>query len=155
MTKSLQPGSSSAVPFLAAVDLGSNSFHMKVVRSSGDELEVIDRIREMVRLASGLDENVNLTEEAMDRALQCLSRFGERLRDIPASQVRVVGTNTLRRAGNAREFMRQAQQVLGHQIEIIGGQEEARLVTWVFPIVSGRAKVACWLWILEAAVPNL
>jgi exopolyphosphatase/guanosine-5'-triphosphate,3'-diphosphate pyrophosphatase len=128
MTKSLQPGSSSAVPFLAAVDLGSNSFHMKVVRSSGDELEVIDRIREMVRLASGLDENVNLTEEAMDRALQCLSRFGERLRDIPASQVRVVGTNTLRRAGNAREFMRQAQQVLGHQIEIIGGQEEARLV---------------------------
>ena len=76
MTKSLQPDSSSAVPFLAAVDLGSNSFHMKVVRSSGDELEVIDRIREMVRLASGLDENVNLTEEAMDRALQCLSRFG-------------------------------------------------------------------------------
>ena len=128
MTDSQQPDSSSAVPFLAAVDLGSNSFHMKVVRSSGDELEVIDRIREMVRLASGLDENVNLTEEAMDRALQCLSRFGERLRDIPASQVRVVGTNTLRRAGNAREFMRQAQRVLGHQIEIIGGQEEARLV---------------------------
>lgn len=128
MTDSLQPDSSSAVPFLAAVDLGSNSFHLKVVRVSGDELEVIDRIREMVRLASGLDENVNLTEEAMDRALQCLSRFGERLRDIPASQVRVVGTNTLRRAGNAREFMRKAQQVLGHQIEIIGGQEEARLV---------------------------
>jgi exopolyphosphatase/guanosine-5'-triphosphate,3'-diphosphate pyrophosphatase len=101
---------------------------MKVVRSSGDELEVIDRIREMVRLASGLDENVNLTDEAIERALQCLSRFGERLRDIPASQVRVVGTNTLRRAGNAREFMHRAQQALGHHIEIIGGQEEARLV---------------------------
>ena len=116
------------MPFLAAVDLGSNSFHMKVVRVVGDELEVVDRIREMVRLASGLDENVNLTDEAMQRATDCLSRFGERLRDIPSDQVRVVGTNTLRRAGNAREFIWRAQQALGHPIEIIGGQEEARLV---------------------------
>ena len=115
-------------PFLAAVDLGSNSFHMKLVRVVGDELEVIDRIREMVRLASGLDENVNLTDEAIQRATDCLSRFGERLREIPSEQVRVVGTNTLRRAGNSRKFMRLAQQALGHPIEIIGGQEEARLV---------------------------
>ena len=64
------------MPFLAAVDLGSNSFHMKVVRVVDDELEVVDRIREMVRLASGLDENVNLTDEAMQRATDCLSRFG-------------------------------------------------------------------------------
>ena len=113
---------------MAAIDLGSNSFHMKVVRIAGDELEVIDRIREMVRLASGLDKHVNLTDEAMARATDCLSRFGERLRDIPSEQVRVVGTNTLRRAGNARQFMQQAQQALGHPIEIIGGQEEARLV---------------------------
>ena len=115
-------------PFLAAVDLGSNSFHMKLVRVVGDELEVIDRIREMVRLASGLDENVNLTDEAIQRATDCLSRFGERLRDIPSEQVRVVGTNTLRRAGNSRKFLLLAQQALGHPIEIIGGQEEARLV---------------------------
>ena len=115
-------------PFLAAVDLGSNSFHMKLVRVVDDELEVIDRIREMVRLASGLDENVNLTDEAIQRATDCLSRFGERLRDIPSEQVRVVGTNTLRRAGNSRKFLLLAQQALGHPIEIIGGQEEARLV---------------------------
>mgnify|MGYP001819193262 FL=1 len=115
-------------PFLAAVDLGSNSFHMKLVRVVGNELEVIDRIREMVRLASGLDENVNLTDEAIQRATDCLSRFGERLRDIPSEQVRVVGTNTLRRAGNSRKFLLLAQQALGHPIEIIGGQEEARLV---------------------------
>jgi len=63
-------------PFMAAVDLGSNSFHMKLVRVVGDELEVIDRIREMVRLASGLDENINLTDEAIQRATECLSRFG-------------------------------------------------------------------------------
>ena len=115
-------------PFLAAVDLGSNSFHMKLVRVVGNEVEVIDRIREMVRLASGLDENVNLTDEAIQRATDCLSRFGERLRDIPSEQVRVVGTNTLRRAGNSRKFLLLAQQALGHPIEIIGGQEEARLV---------------------------
>ncbi|MGB5179432.1 MAG: exopolyphosphatase [Gammaproteobacteria bacterium] len=118
----------SETPFLAAVDLGSNSFHMKLVRVVGDELEVIDRIREMVRLASGLDEHANLTNEAILRATDCLSRFGERLRDIPSNQVRVVGTNTLRRAGNARKFIRLAQRALGHPIEIIGGQEEARLV---------------------------
>ncbi|MDB4409629.1 exopolyphosphatase [Gammaproteobacteria bacterium] len=128
MADTSENGSSPPGLFLAAVDLGSNSFHMKLVRASGDELEVIDRIRDMVRLASGLDENVNLTEEAIERACLCLSRFGERLRDIPGAQVRVVGTNTLRRAGNAREFMRRAQQALGHHIEIIGGQEEARLV---------------------------
>jgi len=115
-------------PFLAAIDLGSNSFHMKLVRVVGDELEVIDRIREMVRLASGLDEDENLTDEAMQKALDCLSRFGERLRDIPSEQVRIVGTNTLRRAGNSRKFMWLARQALGHPIEIIGGQEEARLV---------------------------
>jgi exopolyphosphatase/guanosine-5'-triphosphate,3'-diphosphate pyrophosphatase len=122
------PDSVETSPFRAAVDLGSNSFHMKVVRLVGDELEVVDRIREMVRLASGLDENKNLTGEAIDRAVGCLARFGERLRDIPSEHVRVVGTNTLRRAGNSREFIEQAEAALGHSIEIIGGQEEARLV---------------------------
>jgi len=115
-------------PSLAAVDLGSNSFHMKVVQVEGDELKVVDRIREMVRLASGLDEDDNLTEEAIKRAIDCLARFGERLRDIPSCQVRVVGTNTLRRADNSQVFIEQAEAALGHPIEIIGGQEEARLV---------------------------
>jgi exopolyphosphatase/guanosine-5'-triphosphate,3'-diphosphate pyrophosphatase len=122
------PESVELSPFRAAVDLGSNSFHMKVVRVVADEMEVVDRIREMVRLASGLDENKNLTDEAIERAVGCLARFGERLRDIPSEHVRVVGTNTLRRAGNSRVFIEQAEAALGHSIEIIGGQEEARLV---------------------------
>ena len=122
------PESFETSPFRAAVDLGSNSFHMKLVRVVGDEMEVVDRIREMVRLASGLDENKNLTDEATDRAVGCLARFGERLRDIPPEHVRVVGTNTLRRAGNSRAFIEQAEAALGHSIKIIGGQEEARLV---------------------------
>ncbi|HHZ87866.1 MAG TPA: exopolyphosphatase [Chromatiales bacterium] len=114
--------------YLAAVDLGSNSFHMKVVRVIDGKIERIDRIREMVRLASGLDEHNCLDQVTMDRALDCLSRFGERLREIPPHRVKVVGTNTLRKADNANVFIRLAEKVLGHSIEVIGGQEEARLV---------------------------
>jgi exopolyphosphatase / guanosine-5'-triphosphate,3'-diphosphate pyrophosphatase len=111
-----------------AVDLGSNSFHMFVVQVANDELHILDRMRERVRLAAGLDSNNHLTEEAEMRALQCLERFGERLRDIPPQLVRAVGTNTFRRAHDATAFLRRACEALGHQIEIISGLEEARLI---------------------------
>ncbi|MGB1110198.1 MAG: exopolyphosphatase [Gammaproteobacteria bacterium] len=113
---------------LAAVDLGSNSFHMIVARYEDGQLHVIDRLREMVRLAAGLQADKTLTDEAKQRALECLSRFGERLRELPPGSVRAVGTNTLRRAKGSREFLREAEARLGHPIEIIAGREEARLV---------------------------
>ena len=109
---------------LAAIDLGSNSFHMVVARMEHGLPVVIDRIRENVRLASGLDSRRNISPEAMERALGCLRRFGERLRDVPASGVRAVGTNTIRKARNSREFLRQASTQLGHDIEVISGREE-------------------------------
>ena len=111
-----------------AVDLGSNSFHMFVVRVVNDELHILDRMRDRVRLAAGLDSNSHLTEEAQARALSSLERFGERLRDIPPQLVRAVGTNTLRRAHDATAFLRRSSEALGHQIEIISGLEEARLI---------------------------
>lgn len=115
--------------FLAAIDLGSNSFHMKIARvESSGRLRTIDRMREMVQLASGLDEKNILAQDTMERALDCLQRFGQRLTDIPARNVRAVGTNTLRKARNSNNFLRQAEAVLGHQLEIISGFEEARLV---------------------------
>lgn len=115
--------------FLAAIDLGSNSFHMKIARvESSGRLTTIDRMREMVQLASGLDEQNILAQDTIDRALGCLQRFGQRLTDIPAENIRAVGTNTLRKAHNAGEFLHQANAVLGRQIEIISGYEEARLV---------------------------
>ena len=86
---------------VAAVDLGSNSFHMKVAHVVDGQLRVVDRMREMVRLAAGLDENDYLTEDTMGRAIDCLHRFGQGLRDVPPENVRVVGTNTLRRARNS------------------------------------------------------
>jgi exopolyphosphatase/guanosine-5'-triphosphate,3'-diphosphate pyrophosphatase len=113
---------------MAAVDLGSNSFHMVVARNQHGEPSILDRLREMVRLASGLDETGVLDETSQERALACLRRFGQRLRDMRAHQVRVVGTNTLRRARNAEVFLAKAEEALGHPVEVISGIEEARLV---------------------------
>ena len=113
---------------LAAVDLGSNSFHMVVARYDHGQLVIVDRLRETVRLGAGLDEQGRLSREAVDRALQCLERFGQRLRDMRAASVRVVGTNTLRRAKRKGAFLDRAREALGHPIEIIAGVEEARLI---------------------------
>ena len=113
---------------MAAVDLGSNSFHMVVARNQDGEPSIVDRLREMVRLASGLDDQGLLDEPSQERALACLRRFGQRLRDMRAHQVRVVGTNTLRRARNADAFLARAEEALGHPVEVISGIEEARLI---------------------------
>ena len=113
---------------MAAVDLGSNSFHMVVARSHHGQLAIVDRLREMVRLASGLGGGGCLDSESQDRALACLRRFGQRLKDMHAEQVRVVGTNTLRKARNAELFLAAAEEALGHPVEVISGIEEARLI---------------------------
>jgi exopolyphosphatase/guanosine-5'-triphosphate,3'-diphosphate pyrophosphatase len=112
----------------AAIDLGSNSFHMIVGQHKAGQIIILDKLREMVRLASGLDEQKNITPEVMQKALDCLSRFGERIRHLHADVVRIVGTNTLRQARNSTEFMHRAEALLGHPIEIISGIEEARLI---------------------------
>lgn len=131
---------------IAAVDLGSNSFHMVVARYSHGQLIILDRLREMVRLAAGLDETGRLDRNAMDTALSCLERFGQRLRDMKAESVRVVGTNTLRRAKRRGAFLDRARAALGHPIEIISGIEEARLiylgVAHTMPSEPGRRLVA-------------
>lgn len=133
---SVAPGISAAAPaegrnpseVMAAVDLGSNSFHMVVARLQHGQLTIVDRLRDMVRIASGLDAHGRLRSDARVRALESLHRFGERLRDMHAHQVRVVGTNTLRRARDAKPFLAAAEQALGHPVEIISGIEEARLI---------------------------
>ncbi len=118
-----------AIPdVLAAVDLGSNSFHMVVARHSHGQLVILDRLREMVRLGAGLSDSDRLDDDAAARALKCLERFGQRLRAMHADSVRVVGTNALRRARRKRWFLERARAALGHPIEIISGLEEARLI---------------------------
>ncbi len=112
----------------AAMDLGSNSFHMLVARREHGEMRVLDRIREMVRLGGGLDKEGNLDPVVRQRALRCLSRFGERLRGIPAKNMRAVGTQTFRRMKYADDFLSTAEQALECPIDIIAGREEARLI---------------------------
>lgn len=115
-------------PILAAVDLGSNSFRLQVARVENDQLYMLDSLREPVRLAAGLTGERLLDQAAQQRALICLQRFGERLRGLPREAVRAVGTNSLRVAKNAAEFLQQAEAALGFPIEVIAGREEARLI---------------------------
>ncbi|WP_274852174.1 exopolyphosphatase, partial [Serratia marcescens] len=112
----------------AAIDLGSNSFHMLVVREVAGSIQTLARIKRKVRLAAGLDQNNHLSHEAMQRGWQCLRLFSERLQDIPREQIRVVATATLRLASNADEFLQAAEQILGCPVQVISGEEEARLI---------------------------
>ncbi|MCY4220042.1 MAG: exopolyphosphatase [Thiotrichales bacterium] len=113
---------------LAAIDLGSNSFHLVIGKVVDGHLDIVDRLREPVRLAAGLDDRKRLGREAAENALACLRRFAQRLRGMPEHAVRAVGTNTLRSARNGEVFRREAERVLGHSIEVIAGREEARLI---------------------------
>lgn len=113
----------------AAVDLGSNSFHLLVARTTADgALQVVDRLREPVRLAGGLDAGRRLSSTVRASALECLGRFGQRIAHLPEGRVRAVGTNTLREMQRGEAFIEAAESVLGHSIEVISGAEEARLV---------------------------
>jgi exopolyphosphatase/guanosine-5'-triphosphate,3'-diphosphate pyrophosphatase len=113
---------------IAAVDLGSNSFHMVVAETSAGRFKIVDRMRTMVRLAAGLGSDNQIADHAIERALGCLQQFAERLRDLEDGSVRVVGTNTLRRARNGSEFQGRAESILGFPIDVVSGREEARLI---------------------------
>ena len=113
---------------LAAIDIGSNSFHMVVARYVLGQLRIVDRIKETVRLAEGLDGSGGLEPEVIARALECLSRFGQRIRTIPPQHVRAIATNTVRALKSPQTFLLPAEKALGHGIEVVAGREEARLI---------------------------
>lgn len=113
---------------LAAVDLGSNSFRLEIGRYEHGHIQRVEYLKETVRQGNGLDENRNLTPEAMQRGWDCLARFGERLAGFSRTQVRAVATQTLREARNREEFIARGSQVLGYPIDVVSGPEEARLI---------------------------
>ncbi len=123
---------SNPADLVAAVDLGSNSFRMLVAQAvntpSGTQLRPIDTLRESVRLAAGLTDNKILGNDAYQRGLTAIRRFGERIRGFNPANVRAVATNTLRVAKNSQQFIEDAQVALGFPIEVIAGVEEARLI---------------------------
>lgn len=113
---------------LAAIDMGSNSFHLAIARVDHGEVKKVASMSEKVQLAAGLDENKNLTEAAQQRGLACLSRFVGRLGSVQPNRLRIVATNALRQAKNGHEFIQKAAEILPKHIEIIAGREEARLI---------------------------
>jgi exopolyphosphatase/guanosine-5'-triphosphate,3'-diphosphate pyrophosphatase len=117
---------------LASVDLGSNSFRLMIVEihesSAGPQMQLLDQIKETVRLGAGLDQHRELSQQAQQRGLEALRRFSERLRGFEADSVRAVATNTVRVARNGAAFLRDAGAALGFPIEVIAGREEARLI---------------------------
>ena len=115
-------------PLIAAIDLGSNSFHMVLAKADSHEIRILERLGDKVQLAAGLDDERQLSEEAMQRGLDCLRRFAQLTSTLPEGAVRIVGTNALREARNRAVFIRRAEEILGHQVEVISGREEARLI---------------------------
>jgi len=113
---------------MAAIDMGSNSFHMLVAKVDLGEVRPIDKFAEKVMLASGLNEQGELTSGAIDRGLQCLRKFAQRTANIPTKNIRCIGTNTLRQAKNGPLFLSQAQKILGCPVDVVDGREEARLI---------------------------
>ncbi|TCP91232.1 exopolyphosphatase/guanosine-5'-triphosphate,3'-diphosphate pyrophosphatase [Cricetibacter osteomyelitidis] len=113
---------------IAAIDLGSNSFHMIVARIVNGSIQILSRLKQKVQLAKGLDENGVLNQDAITRGVNCLALFAERLQGFKPENVKVVGTYTLRRAVNNEEFLRQAKAVFPYPIHIITGKTEAEMI---------------------------
>tara|TARA_R110002126_G_scaffold42002_8_gene121821 strand:- start:1265 stop:2755 length:1491 start_codon:yes stop_codon:yes gene_type:complete len=113
---------------MAAVDLGSNSFHMVIARVNDGALQLLHREKQKVQLAEGLNDDLVLSEEAIERGLQVLAQFADTLQPFAPNAVRVIATYTLRRARNAATFLRRAKVVFPFPIEVISGQEEARFI---------------------------
>ena len=111
-----------------ALDLGSNSFHLIIAEESHGRIKILDRQKETIRLAEGITKNKQITKAAEDRALACLMRFAERLQTIELKNIRAVGTSAFRRAPNSRHFFQKAEKIIGKPVEVLSGNEEARLI---------------------------
>lgn len=113
---------------VAALDIGSNSFHLVVARIVAGSVQVLHKVKQKVRLANGLDSNNMLSDEAIQRGLDTLNIIAESLKGFEPDTVRIVATYTLRKAKNAKVFIKQAKKIIPYPIEVISGIEEARLI---------------------------
>jgi exopolyphosphatase/guanosine-5'-triphosphate,3'-diphosphate pyrophosphatase len=112
----------------AAIDLGTNSFHLVVARVEPDgHFDVLDREKEVVRLGSGAGVMRMLTPEAIERGIAALGRF-RRIADGYGATIDAVATSALREALNREDFLRRARDEVGIDVDIVSGVEEARLI---------------------------
>lgn len=117
-----------ASPLYAAIDLGSNSFHLLVVRKHSTGIQTITQLKRKVRLADGLDEQNRLSDAAMQRGLDCLQLFAIELKRVQLTNLRIVATATLRIASNAEAFLARASDILAAPIQVLSGEQEAELI---------------------------
>src|SRR3954467_6642391 len=114
---------------LAAIDIGTNSLHMIVVRVRADlSFEVIDREKEMVRLGAGGLDGRALTPEAVTSALQVLSKFRRLAESHKVDEIIAAATSATREAENGGEFLKTVVEQTGIRPRVISGTEEARLI---------------------------
>ncbi len=113
---------------IAVLDIGSNSFHLVVVRVISGTVQILHKLKQKVRLAEGLSEEGFLSEEAIRRGLDTIKLFEKSISGFDPDSVRIVGTYTLRKAKNSHKFIKAARKVISYPVEIISGQEEARLI---------------------------
>ncbi|BDY03649.1 exopolyphosphatase [Ferrimonas sp. YFM] len=124
----MTPAETSQGRILAAIDLGSNSFHLGIARALEGSIQPMHRMKQRVQLAQDADDKGNLHPESMERGLECLRQFSQRLTEMRFDEIRIVATYALRQAPNRRDFIRQAREILDYPIEVISGREEARLI---------------------------
>ncbi len=112
----------------AVVDLGSNSFHLRITQLVNNKIKVVAKIKQKVRLAAGLNDNNELNQDAINRGIDCLTLFSEHLKGIPASNIRIVATAALRIAINRDDFLIPANKILPVKIKLISGEQEAKII---------------------------
>jgi len=114
---------------LAAIDVGSNSVHMVVADvTRGGHLVVVDRVKELVRLGRRVFLTGRLTAESMDLAARALKHFQQVAQVRRVKRLRVVATSAVREAANRSVFLKRIRRETGLAVEVIDGQEEARLI---------------------------
>jgi exopolyphosphatase/guanosine-5'-triphosphate,3'-diphosphate pyrophosphatase len=118
-----------AVGVIAALDIGTNSFHLVIARhTGGDGFEVLTREKEMVRLGRGGADMKELSPDAIDRAVATLRRMRQIADSYGAREIRAVATSATREAANAGLLIERARKEASVEIEVISGLEEARLI---------------------------
>jgi exopolyphosphatase/guanosine-5'-triphosphate,3'-diphosphate pyrophosphatase len=111
-----------------AIDIGSNSFHLIIVRDHNNHVEVIHKEKQSIRLALGLENDNNINEHSIKLAMNCLESFSAAITHLENCQVSIVATYALRQASNKQEFLKQAAKVIPYPINIISGNREAELI---------------------------
>ncbi len=118
----------------AVVDLGSNSFHLLITclnhdkNSNNHQIKIVNKVKQKVRLASGLDSHNVLNDAAITRGLDCLKLFALHLKSIPLKNIKIVATAAVRIATNSKDFLTQANNILPKDIVLLSGEQEAQTI---------------------------